>query len=328
MYPPITFQRLKFAIREVPAFVGHSFDDLDKPIVDQIIQIITKLGVQCESGRRAEALSVSEKVRERISAAEIFVGIFTRRDEIRNGQYSTSPWVIEEKAAAIAANKPLLLFVENGVHEFGGLQGDYEYIPFDRNDLAPALIRAVDYILSITSVPLHVRMEGPNKLTLTIGQDKPKAEQLEDLKNFVRANPTNSAARLALAEMMSGCSDPMGAQSEFSILLAENPNNQDLRHRYAHFLERRGDLAAAIGEYQKALDLSPSNYKNNRCLGRCLYKHAKSLPHDVVRKSTLNKAKRLIERAFAIGGESCRVEIDGDLFVINEELSAFDTLSS
>jgi hypothetical protein len=75
------------------------------------------------------------------------VGIFTRRQEQKDGSFSTSAWTIEEKATALAAGKRLLLFVENGVPDFGGLQGDYEYIPFDRDNLGEALIQAMDYVL-------------------------------------------------------------------------------------------------------------------------------------------------------------------------------------
>jgi hypothetical protein len=92
------------------------------------------------------------------------VGIFTRRQEQKDGSFSTSAWTIEEKATALAAGKRLLLFVENGVPDFGGLQGDYEYIPFDRDNLGEALIQAMDYVLAITSIPLTCRVEGPNKL--------------------------------------------------------------------------------------------------------------------------------------------------------------------
>jgi hypothetical protein len=97
------------------------------------------------------------------------VGIFTRRQEQKDGSFSTSAWTIEEKATALAAGKRLLLFVENGVPDFGGLQGDYEYIPFDRDNLGEALIQAMDYVLAITSIPLTCRVEGPNKLHFKIG---------------------------------------------------------------------------------------------------------------------------------------------------------------
>ncbi len=102
MIHPFFLQQLKTAIREVPAFVAHSFADEDEEVVSQIIQLLTKLGLRCDSGKRAEPRGISEKIRKKIQAAEVFVAIFTRRDAIDENSYSTPPWVIEEKAAAIS----------------------------------------------------------------------------------------------------------------------------------------------------------------------------------------------------------------------------------
>ena len=321
MYPPLMFQNIKFAIREVTAFVGHSFAEKDKDVVEQLTQVLTKLGVRCDSGLRAEASSVSEKVRERISAADIFVGIFTRRDKIRDDQYSTSPWVVEEKAAAISARKALLLFVEEGVSEFGGLQGDYEYIPFDRMNFAPALIRAMDYVLSLTSVPFNVTIDGPNKVSLKVGADKPLDQQVDELRKFVATRPTNIPARISFAKLLAQSKNYSEAQTEWAKLAAEFPNDPNVHHETAHYYEARGDLTAALLSFQRALDLNPSDYKNNRCYARCLYQSARPIGQPVVKQSTLNKAKRLLERAASLGGESCRAQIDGDLFNVNEALT-------
>src|SRR5947208_11917175 len=115
---PTLLQGIRIGIREVSAFVGHSFAEEDEQVVNAITQFLTKLGLRCDSGRRAEPRGVSDKVRTRIEAAEVFVGIFTRKSALPDGHYSTSAWVVEEKATAIAAGKKLLLFVEDGVKEF------------------------------------------------------------------------------------------------------------------------------------------------------------------------------------------------------------------
>jgi len=152
MIQPVILEQIKFAVRETTAFVAHSFAPEDKEIVDLISQFLTKLGLKCDSGRRPEPKGISEKVRERILGAELFVGIFTRRNQNPDGTFSTSAWTVEEKAAAITAGKRLLLFVEEGVSEFGGLQGDYEFIRFDREDLSSALVQAIDYVFAVTAV--------------------------------------------------------------------------------------------------------------------------------------------------------------------------------
>ena len=65
MFPAI-IHNLKFAIREVPAFVGHSFADKDKEVVDLLKHFLSKLGVKCDSGLSPEPKGVSEKVKQRI----------------------------------------------------------------------------------------------------------------------------------------------------------------------------------------------------------------------------------------------------------------------
>lgn len=321
MYPPLMFQNIKFAIREVNAFVGHSFADKDKEVVEQLTQVLTKLGVRCDSGLRPEASSVSEKVRERIAAADIFVGIFTRRDKIGEDEFSTSPWVIEEKAAAIATGKALLLFVEEGVTEFGGLQADYEYIPFTRKDFSSALIRAMDYVLSLTSVPFNVTIDSPNKVSLKVGAEKSLDQQIEELRKYVGTRSNNIPARIAFAKLLAQARNHSEAHAEWTKLVTDFPNDHNVHHEMAHYLEGRGDLSAARQSFQRALDLNPSDYKNNRCYGRCLYQSARSIGEPVVKQSMLNKAKRLLERASSLGGDSCRAQVDGDLFNINEALA-------
>src|SRR5580658_7791114 len=123
MVPP-GIPHIKFAVREVPAFVGHSFAREDLEVITRITEFLQKIGFACESGVRPEPESVSAKVSARLSKAEVFVGIFTRRNKNQNGTYSTSPWIIEEKALAISLNKKIMMLVEDGVTDFGGLQGD------------------------------------------------------------------------------------------------------------------------------------------------------------------------------------------------------------
>jgi hypothetical protein len=263
---PFILQQIRFAIREATAFVGHSFADEDEQLVEQIKQFLSKLGLKCDSGKRAEPKGISDKVRERILAAELFVGIFTRRQAQADGKFSTSAWTIEEKATALAAGKRLLLFVEEGVSEFGGLQGDYEYIPFQRNNLATALINAMDYVLSITSVPLTCRVEAPNKLHFQIGGTLSPDQQLEQLKKLVSDNPKNFEARLSLATTTANTQDRNVGITQLQQLSVEFPDRPEPHHQLGHQLQAKGDLPTALLSFQRALDLNTADYANHRML--------------------------------------------------------------
>jgi hypothetical protein len=88
------------------------------------------------TGEKPAADSVSAKVRRRIESAQLFVGVFTCRDRLAGRQeWSTSTWIVDEKAYALARDKKLVLVKEEGVQSIGGLQGDYEYIEFQRDKL-------------------------------------------------------------------------------------------------------------------------------------------------------------------------------------------------
>src|SRR2546423_8660065 len=48
-------------------------------------------------------------------------------------EWKTSDWIIQEIGLAIGKNLNIILLIETGVRKPGGLQGDIEHIPFDRD---------------------------------------------------------------------------------------------------------------------------------------------------------------------------------------------------
>jgi hypothetical protein len=51
--------------------------------------------------------------------------------------------VIEEKAYAVAKRKKLVLIKEDGISSIGGIQGDYEYIEFRRDQLHALVFKII-----------------------------------------------------------------------------------------------------------------------------------------------------------------------------------------
>ena len=129
------------------AFVGHSFAESDAVVVEAVIRLLQAFDIRVETGERASAELIADKVKRRIDRCNVFVGIFTRRDKLsRKDAYSTSAWVIDEKAYAIGKNKKLILLKDELVDNIGGLQGDYEYIKFDPANFSDMLIRLVEML--------------------------------------------------------------------------------------------------------------------------------------------------------------------------------------
>jgi hypothetical protein len=129
----------------VSAFVGQSFSKKDKEVNDFVFAVLQLIGINAVTGEQPKADYISEKVKKSIEEQQIFVGIFTRRDKIvKKPEWTTSAWVIDEKAYALGRQKRLILLKENGVGSIGGIQGDYEYLSFSRDklgDLATGLLR-------------------------------------------------------------------------------------------------------------------------------------------------------------------------------------------
>jgi hypothetical protein len=143
------------ALLSPTAFVGHSFADRDREVVQSVIETLTALGIVVVTGERPKADRISEKVKSLIEAQDIFVGIFTRRDKIaRRREWTTSVWVVDEKAYAYARSKKLILIKEDGVESIGGIQGDYEFLDFSLSDLA-RLLRRLLQLFEVAPVGLR-----------------------------------------------------------------------------------------------------------------------------------------------------------------------------
>ena len=107
-------------------------------------ETLTALGVKVITGDEPKAASISDKVKRSIEEQSFFVGVFSRRDKVaRKQEWTTSAWVIDEKAYAVGLRKRLVLLKEQGVVSIGGIQGDYEYIEFSRDQLEMLVLRLV-----------------------------------------------------------------------------------------------------------------------------------------------------------------------------------------
>lgn len=123
-------------------FVGHSFKDEDKEIVDKFKEFIEAQGFECITGKKSQSTSIAQKVAERIEESDFFVGVFTKDKKIDNGLlsknkvYAASSWVIQESGFALGKGRKIIILVEKGVEaSLPSLQGDLEYISFSRTSL-------------------------------------------------------------------------------------------------------------------------------------------------------------------------------------------------
>lgn len=91
---------------------------------------------------------ISRAILDRIKSCEYFLCLMTQSDEKSDGTFTTSPWLLEEKGAALALGKRIVLMVEEGVSDIGGLQGDWQKIHFTSKGFITAAIKAVEQLKS------------------------------------------------------------------------------------------------------------------------------------------------------------------------------------
>jgi hypothetical protein len=128
-------------------FLSHRFAETE--YVDGLTQLLEKEGFVVVIGSPANTY-VSSAILQRISEADYFIGLMTRAQEKVDGNFTTSPWLLEEKGAALALQKRIVLLVEHGVDEFGGLQGDWQRIHFGPKGYLSAALQAVTQLKSYT----------------------------------------------------------------------------------------------------------------------------------------------------------------------------------
>ncbi|MBX7266134.1 hypothetical protein KIF24_08940 [Micromonospora sp. Llam7] len=131
------------AVARGSVFLSYRFEEEDG-YVRGLTGLLEDQGFTVVTGRGADGY-VGAAVLNRIRGCEFFVSLMTRaRPFAGAGQkYATSAWLIEEKGAALAYRKYLVLLVEEGVDDIGGLQGDWQRHVFTPTTFTTAARAAV-----------------------------------------------------------------------------------------------------------------------------------------------------------------------------------------
>jgi hypothetical protein len=110
-------------------------------------RLLKQNGFEVVTGQPANTY-ISKGILDRIKECEFFLCLMTRHEEKAGGTFTTSPWLLEEKGVAIAYSKPLVLMIEEGVTDFGALQGDWQRIHFSSKGFLHAALDAIDQLKS------------------------------------------------------------------------------------------------------------------------------------------------------------------------------------
>lgn len=205
-------------MKEVRAFVGHSFIDGDAEVVRAFLTYLDQVSIlhpafAWQHATVSEPRDLREKVLDLAADKNVFIGICTRKElvateadfqpsrferhtfKIRSEklQWKTSDWVIQEIGLAVGRGMSLILLVEDGVRQPGGLQGNVEYITFKRSAPSQVFGKLLEMIHALSPSAAMVPQTGDalaaspsseNALVEKDGDPKPSWTEADYLNAF------------------------------------------------------------------------------------------------------------------------------------------------
>ena len=191
-------------MQDIRAFVGHSFLSDDQILVRKFtdyFDVLSKsaLSFSWDHALPAEPSDITKKVLNVFKGKNLFIGICTKNERVvkehalskwhfgnklsapqNEFKWKTSDWIIQEIGLAIGKKLDLILLVENGVDSLGGLQGNLEHIPFDRNSPEESFGRILEMInsLSLENAAIDVRPEAETTVSTDDNQSNTSSDNI------------------------------------------------------------------------------------------------------------------------------------------------------
>ena len=305
-------------MNEIRAFVGHSFAPDDADAVNIFLRYFGQVqdllpNFTWTHARAAEPKELAAKVLASVQDRNVFIGLCTKKERVIPGEkleptflsqstlkghvndfsWKTSDWVIQEIGLAVGRGMAIILLLENGCRKPGGLQGDVEFIPFDRVAPERAFGQLLEMIKALT--PPHAQAEAGStdsgaeaaESTAAPAENadhtpdetwdrskyemyfawrlfsgkKDEAEQIDStyLKTPEAADPEKKAEWQSLTQLWRIRADEEGTLKQLQDLKGTFPQNitilSNLAAAYAHFDHH----SEAAREYLAAAALSESN---------------------------------------------------------------------
>jgi len=167
------------AMSEVRAFVGHSFADEDAELVASFLKYFDQIKIlhpafSWENAEAAEPRDLAKKVFALLADKNVFIGICTKKEQVinpallqtsifhphhlkakdREFEWKTSDWMVQEIGLAIGRGLDLILLIEKGIRSPGDLQGNVEYITFERSAPERVFGKIVEMIHALSPRPI------------------------------------------------------------------------------------------------------------------------------------------------------------------------------
>jgi hypothetical protein len=224
-----------------------------------------------------------------IDAAQVFVGILTRRHPIYDlsetwrsafrivthnllaTKWTAPAWVIQEAGYAQRAGLKLILFREQGV-EIPGLQGDLEYIEFTTTDYAPAFQRANEMIHRQIGKESGILVETTVNTVAPEGDSKDPSSEPAEAKEGTAFHPDVLFIQRLYDATYEKRFDEAALifRAEAERLEQEKPDGSVwLEAFYCQWRFEAGD-EGALSELRALAARKPQNWRPRACVAKCL----------------------------------------------------------
>lgn len=317
---------------ELKAFVGHSFTENDKEVVRQFTDFFDNvknmgIGFSWAHAEPAEPKVLSEKVLELMEGKNLFIAICTVKELVtvpdklkkilfnRNMlkvksdelEKKTSDWVIQEIGVAVGRKMDVILLLEEGIRNPGGLQGDMDYIAFTRDEPSKSFNKIIEMLTALSpkeaqiktsplepSVKTEVEVmqhDKKEKVEATTGWKRrdyeyalfraisknEKEQEQKIIKDYINSdegkNDLNIASFEALKYYFRGVQEKGAYVEELKSMCNKHTDNSDIIYYLGKAYEQYKDNDKAAIQYEKAAECSQnSKEKLNRFCDAALAK--------------------------------------------------------
>lgn len=272
---------------QIHAFVGHSFTENDKSVVDKFLQYLDQLSEVLPSftwkhAEHAEPSIVSEKVLRLLEGKNIFIGICTKKEMVISSEklgkpffsekklqglkedflWKTSDWIIQEIGLAIGLKLNVILLLEQGVKAPGALQGNLEYITFDRDAPERCFGKILEMISALSpKADLVTTAKPASKATASELKDVDPPQTQEDLA-IVKPDWSRSDFELAYWKAVILDKKDQGKTFSDSYLASGLPLTDQDKTSWAAFKEYTHLLFERGGDFVRLKTLAEANPTN------------------------------------------------------------------
>jgi tetratricopeptide (TPR) repeat protein len=268
-------------MNQLKAFVGHSFTDNDETVVRAFLKFFDQvknmnIGFSWEHAEPAEPKELAEKVLRLMEDKNLFIGICTSKeaaiqsDKLRKGTLKkkilkaeeihftlkTSDWIIQEIGLAKGRNMDLILLVEQGVRQPGGLQGSLEYITFERHSPEKSFVKVLEMVQSL--LPKAKALMGKEAEASPSPEEKSEPEK-QEISNWLQPRADWNRRQYEFALMHAVTSDDEESEKRINqaylaskeCSVHENCESWEAFGEYARIIFGKGGRLAKLEEIAK-----------------------------------------------------------------------------